>query len=129
MRKLLAVRLLFIILFMLPPAVSASEYGTDILESGNPGGWYGSSMKTWDEEWTLEAGEAISVDIWIKDFCSSLGGWLQVDYDPDTISILNVRLYDGNELPGPWHDEGTKLDDPLGRYFVAVHNYGYVEPD
>ena len=129
MKKLLAMGLLFIILFILPLAVSAFEYGADILESGNPGGWYGSSMKTWDEEWTLEAGEAIYVDIWFKDFCPTPSGWLLVDYDPDKISIQNVQLYDG-ELPGPWHD-GTTYQEyyGFGTYFVTIHNDLYVEPD
>ena len=105
-------------------------YCKDFLEDGNPGGWT-KSLQTYDEEWTLDVGEEVNVDIWLNDLPELLltGGFL-LEYDPSTISIMSVEVYDGiNGPPGPW-DPGftnTQQVEP-GIVFLACATFDLVEP-
>jgi hypothetical protein len=120
-----------LLVFIMATSSFAQHYSKDFLETGNPGGW-STSLKTWDEEWTLNAGEEIYLDIWFNIDCSLITGGLWIVFDPAEVSLLDVQVYDGNELPGPW-DSGftTELLDPdgPGTYMVAVGNISTVQPD
>jgi hypothetical protein len=107
-------------------------YFTDLLEPGNPGGWT-SSLKTFDDEWTLSPGEEIEVDIWLNDIPETMllsGFWLE--YDSSLVSIIEVKAYDSNLLPGPWGSGLTAIvpePDGLGTYFLILGQGGCVYPD
>ncbi len=105
----------------------------DFLEPGNPGGW-GTSLKTFEEEWTLTQGEAVDIDIWINDIPQNLltgGFWMT--YDPAAVNILSVDVYNGSVFPGPWDSNFTSVvPDPEGpgTYFIAAARFGcVVSPD
>ena len=107
------------------------EYGTDFLEPGNPGGVSGS-LKTFDDEWTLETGETVDVDIWISELPEDMitAGFV-VEYDESRVSIANTAVYDGSR-PGPWDgDMTTIVDDPAkpGILAVIVGNLSCIDPD
>ena len=107
------------------------EYGTDFLEPGNPGGVSGS-LKTFDDEWTLETGETVDVDIWISELPEDMitAGFV-VEYDDSRVSIANTAVYDGSR-PGPWDgDMTTIVDDPAkpGILAVIVGNLSCIDPD
>lgn len=120
-----------LLVFIMATSSFAQHYSKDFLEIGNPGGW-STSWKTWDEEWTLNTGEEIYLDIWVNIDCLLITGGFWIESDPSEISILDVQVYDGDELPGPW-DSGftTELRDPNGpgTYMVAVGNLSLVQPD
>ena len=125
--------LLFISLLtvMVTAPTYAQHYSKDFLEQGNPGGW-SSSLKTWDEEWSLDVGEEIYLDIWIDIWCSPIVGGFWVESDPGSISILDVQAYDGDGLPGPWDPGYTSIiEEPAGpgTYMVVVGNFATVPPD
>lgn len=100
------------------------EYGTDFLETGNPGGW-SESLKTFDEVWTVNCGNTFDTDIWLKDVPEKLitAGFL-IDYDESKMSVVSAEVYDGS-LPGPWDGDMTnKVANPSGpgTYMVVRQN-------
>ena len=100
MKKLVVVSVVVFSLIVSP--CFAIEYCKDFLESGNPGGWGGSSLKTFEDEWTLTVGEEVELDIWINDVpLPLLSGGFWIEYDPSKVSIVSVAAYDGNDIPGP----------------------------
>ena len=128
MKKRLLLYIPLLIFIMAPPSL-AQHYSKDFLEPGNPGGW-SASLKTWDEEWSLDVGEEIYLDIWIDLWCSPITGGFWIESDPGEVSILDVQVYDGVGLPGPW-DSGYTNTMPAGpgTYLVAVGNFATVQAD
>ena len=55
-----------LVLFLMLSPCFAIEYCKDFLEPGNPGGW-SESLKTFEDEWTLNGGEEVELDVWIND--------------------------------------------------------------
>ena len=55
MKAISTIWMLLLVLGLISSPVFAIEYCKDFLESGNPGGWYGNSLKTFDDEWTLDS--------------------------------------------------------------------------
>ena len=82
------------VLFLYPLSVSAQhpnvERYVDILEPGNPGGW-GNSLKTWDMEYSMKAGDTVEFDVWLGD---TGGGFWEgsyfATYDPSQLSMFDV---------------------------------------
>ena len=115
--------LLLIVGLVSSPAV-AIHYCKDFLEPGNPGGWYGNSLKTFDDEWTMGVGDEVDLDIWVNDvplYLLSGGFWIQ--YDPSEVSIVSVDAYDSYELGEPWNGGFTTIIPDAGgpgTYFLAV---------
>ncbi len=116
---------------LVPLSVSAIEYGIDVLEPGNPGGWTMSS-KTWDNEWAMAVTEEVYVDVWLKNVPEQIvsGGFLMV-YNPEPVSIVSVDIYDENDLPGPWSaNMSVEVPDDIigpGSYWVFLG--GLAIPD
>jgi len=115
---------------LISPA-SGVEYATDFLEPGNPGGVSGS-LKTFDDEWTIETGHTVDMDIWVANLPEKIitAGFF-IDYDESMVAIVNCDAYDG-ALPGPWDADMTnKVDNPSGpgTYMVILGNLGSVSPD
>jgi len=116
--------------WMVNPA-SGVEYGTDFLETGNPGGW-SDSLKTYDEEWSVTTRNTFDVDIWINDLPEELitAGFF-LEYDSSMVSIIKCDVYAGSPL-GPWDgDMTTIVENPSGpgTYMVIVGNLGDASPD
>ena len=125
---------LALLLFWVVNSACGVEYGTDFLESGNPGGW-SESLKTFDEVWTVSSGDTFFyVDIWINNLPEELitAGFM-ITYDPSQMEILGTDVYDGTVLSGPWDSDMTnKLPNPSGQpgtYMVIVGNLGAISPD
>jgi hypothetical protein len=130
MKKMLLFFIPLLIVMVTGPTY-AQHYSKDFLEPGNPGGW-STSLKTWDEEWSLDVGEDSYLDIWIDIWCSPIVGGFWVESDPGSLSILDVQAYDGEGLPGPWDPDYTSIvEEPAGpgTYMVAVGNFATVPPD
>jgi hypothetical protein len=125
MKALLIMWMLLLVPGLVFSPVFAVEYCKDFLESGNPGGWYDNSLKTFDDEWTMEVGGEVELDIWVNDVpFALLSGGFWIEYDPSKVSIVSVDVYDGfNGPPGPWEVAFTlKVPDAggPGTYLVAV---------
>ena len=125
MKKLLIVCAFTLTIGFLSSPCFAIHYCKDFLEPGNPGGW-SESLKTFEDEWTLNAGEIVELDIWINDVPEELitaGFW--ITYDPSLVSIEEVLAYNHADLPGPWSISGTQIirdiDGP-GTYWLLLHN-------
>lgn len=132
MKKLSVICVLAFFLGFLSSSVFAIQYCKDFLEVGNPGGW-GTSPKTFDDTWLLcFVDEEIELDVWINDAPEPLvqaGFWMT--YDPSFVSVVDVDVYDGTDLPGPW-DPATKItivDPDSGTCFAAVASLTSVPPD
>ena len=130
MKKLSIVCLLVLGLMVSP--CFAIQYCKDFLEPGNPGGW-SESLKTFEDEWTLNVGEEVELDIWINDVPEQLiSGGFWVTYDPLLVSVEDVLAYDNTDLLGPWDPGFTaKVQDPdgPGTYFLALGNLSTPFPD
>jgi hypothetical protein len=106
------------VLFLYPLSVSAQhpnvERYVDILEPGNPGGW-GNSLKTWDMEYSMKAGDTVEFDVWLGD---TGGGFWEgsyfATYDPSQLSMFDVEAYDGVSFPGPWPPENILIIPDAG---------------
>ena len=102
---------------MAGPALAQVGYSLDFLEPGNPGGW-SSSSKTFEESWTLNAGDTVEVDIWITDVPeeSLLTAGFTIEFDPSLVAVTDFMVYDGTDGPqGPWAPPSTfiEVDDPV----------------
>ena len=124
MKKALIIIMLLLVIGLLSSSAFAIHYCKDFLEPGNPGGWYGNSLKTFDDEWTMEVGDEVDLDIWVNDvplYLVSGGFWIQ--YDPSEVSIVSVDAYDSYELGEPWQGGFTTIIPDAGgpgTYMVAV---------
>lgn len=113
-------------------SASGIEYAADHLEKGNPGG-AAASLKSFDQKGVKDAGKELSVDVWVKDVPEELitaGFWLT--YDPSTVSIVKIDVYDGAAGPGPWDSAMSRVvanPGGPGAYMVIVGNLGTVKPD
>ena len=130
MKKLMIVCLItWMSLALVSHSVYAIEYGIDVLEPGNPGGWT-MSAKTWDNEWSMAVTEETYVDVWLKNVPAQLiSGGFSIEYNPEQVSIVSVDLYDHHDLPGPWDDNSLKLPNVPGPGFYWVFLGGLVSPD
>ena len=140
MKKLLIIWALASVLG--PISVSAQNYYDhhyiDFLESGNLGGW-GTSLKTWDEEYSMNVGDTVEFDVWLNDVAVEIGlleASFWATYDPSKLSIVDVKAYDGSVLPGPWDAEGTYILPDAGGpgtymidCIVTDYNVDCVQPD
>ncbi len=87
-------------------AATYFNYHTDLLEQGNTGGWT-NSLKTFDDEYTVNVGKTSKIDVWVHDVVIAEDGILYADlgieYNPFEVEICGVEVFDGvNGLPGPW---------------------------
>ena len=108
----------------------AIEYCKDFLESGNPGGWNGSSLKTWDEEWTMNVGQTIEMDIWVNDAPEDLlTGGCYITYDPALVSLTNILPYDTSN--GGFWDSGLtqSFENFPGEWLLWLGHLTCVTPD
>jgi hypothetical protein len=108
------------------------RYAIDFLEAENPGGWT-SSLKTFDEGWSMPILSEVEVDVWLNDCPEDLlAAGFSMEYDPNAIEILSVEAYDSSSLPGPWNSSATTImpdyDGP-GTYGVLVLNLTTVSAD
>jgi len=129
--KLLVLALMFTFV-MSSDFVFAITYGTDFLESGNPGGW-GTSLKTFDNEWSMPMGSEVEMDIWLNDCPEGMiAAGFYIIYDPSMVSIMDVELYNNTDLPGPWNpDCWSKTPNPHGpgTYYTAFCELPCIPPD
>ena len=131
MKKLLALWMFVLIFPLISGNVFAIGYCKDFLEDGNPGGWE-ISQKTWDDEWTVHAGDEIVIDIWLNDIprdeLITAGFYLM--FEPSD-TIINVEIYDGvHGPPGPWDPGFTStISNPAGEgTFVAYCGNFFTAP-
>jgi len=99
--------------------ITCPYYRTDVLESGNPGGW-GTSLKTFDDSIAVLPGTTFSIDVWLNADSVLLpsvpdAGGVSLDFTTDTagLTITNILRYDG-ELAGPWLAGGIDVIGPSG---------------
>ena len=92
------------------------------------------SKKTCDLKGPKGIGKEAEIDIWLKGVKEEIitaGYWLS--YDPAQVSIVEVDIYDGSVLKGPWDPSMTKkVENPggnKGAYLVTVGNLTNVKPD
>jgi hypothetical protein len=119
---------LLLLVFTTGIASAQISYCKDFLEPGNEDG----SLKTFDEEWTLEQNETVEMNIWINDIPESqlLTAGFFIEFDPALINITNVVPNDINN-GGPWDAVGEKQNFEVapGQWFLALVNFGCVESD
>ena len=105
----------------------ALSYRIDVLEQGNTGGWE-TSLKTYDDEWTIVSSETVTIDVWMHDVPEPLitaGFWMESD-------ASQTNIISGNIYSEPW-DAGMSqtVKDPKGpgTFMVTVGNLSTVSPD
>ena len=127
MKRVLIVCLVGLTLMVSP--CFAIQYCKDFLESGNPGGW-STSLKTFDDEWTMSPGETVDLDIWINDLPEALSqAGFYITYDPSKVSIVSVDGY-GSDLPGPFQIVIKEPDwGGPGTYLFLCVGFSPVYPD
>jgi len=117
--------------FTTSPVAAQISYCKDFLEPGNSGGWGGSSLKTFEDSWTMPTDTTVEMDIWLNDSPGSLltSGCL-IEFDPTLINIRGVVPNDINN-GGPWEAVDAKQNYEVrpGQWFLALVNFGCVEPD
>lgn len=115
---------------MITTPARALVYSLDFLEPGNPGGWI-SSLKTFDEDWHIGPGYEIEADIWLRNCPEGMvSGAFYITYDTSKLTLLSVKAYDNNDLPGPWisANKFPNVGGP-GTYWVTLLNMGCANPD
>ena len=129
MKKLaVLITCLIIVLFTSVSTMAQIGYSKDILEAGNPGG--DISLKTWDETWTMNAGQTLEMEIWLTDAPEPiLTSGCSISYDQTLIEITDVVPYD-TANGGPWDAgfTGSFLFVP-GQWFIQLGNLACVAPD
>jgi hypothetical protein len=113
------------------PALAQISYCKDFLEPGNPGGWGGSSLKTFEDTWTMPTDTSVEMDIWLNDLPTSLlTAGCFIEFDPALINITSVVPNDSNN-GGPWDavDETQNFKVAPGQWFLALVNFGCVDAD
>lgn len=132
MKNLLKYSVITLFLVCMASFSAAVEYGTDLLEKGNPGG-NTASLKTFDQKGNKDAGKEITMDVWMKDVPEDLitAGFF-LTCDASKVNIVKVEVYDGSTLPGPWDSAMTRQQSNPGgpgTYMVFTGNLGCVKPD
>ena len=92
------------------PAFAGTYYCVDRLETGNPGGWGGTSLKTFDAtydttgEITISPGETFTIDVWGNDCPESTmkGYGVKISFNPSLITCTSASAYASSGLTGPW---------------------------
>ena len=110
--------------------VSLIYFRSDFLEEGNSGGWDGSSLKSFEDVWTLSLGETVDVEIWLSDLTVALltSGFF-ITYDPTLVNITNVVPNDTNN-GGQWEGTtGNSFEVEPGQWLLALVKFGCVDPD
>jgi len=131
MKRISAIIMLVFFLLLPSHPVFSIQYCVDFLEYGNPGGW-DNSLKTCDETIYCTYNYTYLIDVWLNDVPEPLlSAGFYLDYDPSEASILEVKGYDGSDLPGPWQPPITAVAEPdgPGTYFVATYNLDGAELD
>ena len=120
-----------LVLSLLTNPVFAIKYCKDFLEEGNEGGWT-DGLRTWDEEWTLTVSGDVEMDIWINDIPEALqtGGVFLNVLDSSNVTIVDVKAYDDDLLPGPWNSSLTGISAvvPGQIYSVTLKQDALVTP-
>jgi len=120
----------------------AAEYDfmfhADFLESANPGGWT-YSYKTFEEEYTVNVGNTVEVDIWVHDvplYEGIIFAGLYIEYNSSEIAVISVDVYDGvHGPPGPWNSGSTAIvtdpyyPDAYGVYTAAFYPCALPDSD
>ena len=104
MKKLLAMGMFFSIFALMSGTAFAIGFCKDIAPTDPPN-------KTFDDEWTMNVGEEVEIDIYLNDMPQNL---LNVSFllgFGSSIEIVEVQVYDGvNGPPGPWASGCTSID-------------------
>jgi len=84
-------------------------------------------------ELTVEVGECFNMDVRLDQVPEPLltAGFL-ITHDSSLATIVDVIVYDGNDLPGPWDAGFTTLvpdADGPGTYLIACGNFASVPPE
>ena len=124
MRKLSIICLAILFVGLMSGSAFAIGYCKDLLEPENPGGW-GTSLKTFDDEWNVCHGIVLELDIWINDVPEPLftAGFSLTASNVD-VNFIDVEVYDDNDLPGPWHPDFSNVitDNDEGFVYATVGN-------
>ena len=134
MKKLATLCACMVLLVPMAGLSFATTYGTDVLESGNPGGWT-ASLKTFDDVYKTEPGQTVEVDIWITDVpVGANAGGLYLDFkgSTDKLTYISCQPYNNSAggLPGPWQDGGVVVVPEPGVLVVQVLQLGGdIPPD
>jgi len=128
MKKLSVICTFLLVFSLIASQTLAIQYCKDVLEEGNPGGWaVPPGLKTFDDEYTVSAGDTFEIDIWINDAPggATLGGfWLDFTDSTDKIAYLGCGRYlnDGSEAGnGPWDPtSGNVVNEPDGTGTLMV---------
>ena len=111
MKKLSTIGLLILVFSLMSGTAFAIGYCKDIAPTDPPD-------KTFDDEWTMNAGEAVEMDIYLNDIPEALTYvmvWITYDSYPGGIDPRDLQIYDGvNGPPGPWDPALTILQPPCG---------------
>jgi len=132
MKRMVRICLIGLFLATMATTVDAIEYGMDILEKGNSGGW-SASLKTFDQKGGKSLDKEVVIDVWVRNVPEELitaGFWLS--FDASKVNITTVEIFDGSVLPGPWDKEmSKKVPNPSGpgTYLIITGNLGNVKPD
>jgi hypothetical protein len=106
-------------------------YSADFLETGNPGGWSGS-LKTFDDDWTLNQNDIVYVDIWLTDSPeTTISAGFYIEFNPAQVSVVSVEGYDStSNPPGPW-DAGftSSVEVNPGQWLLTLGNLACIAPD
>ena len=131
MKKISIISTCALVLSLMASPALGIQYCKDFLEPGNFGGWT-NGLRTWDEEWTMTVSENVEMDIWINDVPEALqiGGVFINVLDPSKVTIVDVKPYDNNLLPGPWNSSLTGLTEvvPGQIYSVTLKQDALVIP-
>ncbi len=105
----------------------ALSYRVDVLEQGNTGGWE-TSLKTFDDEWTIESSETVTIDVWLHDVPEPLitaGFWMESN--ASEMNIISSTIYSE-----PWDagmSQTVKEPKGPGTFMVTAGNLSTVSPD
>jgi hypothetical protein len=131
MKKRLTIVLMILVFSLMSGTAFAMGYCKDIAPTDPPD-------KTFDDQWTMNAGEAVAMDIYLNDIPEALTYvmvWIAYDTYPGGIYPRDLQIYDGvNGPPGPWDPALTILQPPCGGplpcpTMVIIGNAEGAQPD
>ena len=131
MKRLFSIVIFILAFALIPGSAFAIGYCKDIAPTNPPD-------KTFDDEWTMNAGEAVEMDIYLNDIPEALTYvlvWITYDTFPGGIYPGDLQIYDGvNGPPGPWDPMLTILQPPCGGLppcptMVVIGNAEGAQPD
>jgi parallel beta-helix repeat protein len=134
MKKLAVIFMCALTVSLVTRSVFAISYGTDFLETGNPGG--PSGLKTFGTAWTMRQFQTVDMDIWLLDVPSPekiLTAGFYCLFDPAKVSVESLQVYDGVNGPaGPWDPSASlfgAVEGETGAYFAVLANLACITPD